>query len=734
MNGLEPSDDDLVAFDQGLLDDAAMERVAGWLEANPAGEQRLARVTGAAHNSPLQALRQQQVSADEIAGDQELVDQVLARALGQQLEVAAVPEIVRDYRVGRLIGKGGMGAVYEARHAFMERDVALKLLPPLLSADANFRARFQRETAVIAQLDHPNLVRAFDAGSQDGQLFLAMERLVGNDVAHLLEERGALPIADACEIVRQAALGLDHAHQRDIVHRDIKPGNLFLTRAGVVKVIDLGLARPHSASALTSALTVMGTPEYMAPEQWESAAVGPAADLYALGCTLFTLLTGSPPFAGSGSGSWVSVMDAHRQQQPPLLRDVRADVPPGLAELVQRLLAKSPAERPGSAAELARGLLPFTTGHGLGAVSDIRSQQPTRAFPSPGAIKPGKSRKIAVAAVGGVALVVVVLAVLPFLGSREPPQPAGPDRGHKQAIPARLEPALTFTGHAGKVLSLAVSPDSSLVASGSEDDTILLWDPKAGKARPTLRGHPGDVFGLAFAPDGRTLASSTSASDECEIRLWDVATATPKQQLGGANHGLFSVAYSPDGKYLAGAGFDRVINVYDPGSGKRLHSIPMVIEKFVRVLSVAGDRAATGGNRSARVWDIPSGKEIPSNLPPALGPTFLPGGKRVAGWIYAEGRIVLCDVPSGENMLSWRAHAGTIEGLAVSPDGRFLVSAGSDGAVIWSSKDGRELTRLVGHRGKVYSVAFAPDMSFVATGGADDNTVRIWTLPEEFRR
>ena len=167
----------------------------------------------------------------------------------------------------RPLGKAD-GQRYQARHTRLQRDVALKLLLDHIASDPVYRARFEREMAVVGQLDHPNLIRAHDAGAEGPHLFLVMDLLEGQDLARLVAQRGPLSVADACEIVRQAALGLHHAHEHGLVHRDVKPANLFLTQSGLVKVIDLGLARATTGlvgtGALSSGHTVLGTPDCMA--------------------------------------------------------------------------------------------------------------------------------------------------------------------------------------------------------------------------------------------------------------------------------------------------------------------------------------------------------------------------------------------------------------------------------------------------------------------------------------
>src|SRR5262249_24434859 len=221
------------------------------------------------------------------------------------------------------------------RHTRLQRDVAIKVLPVELVADPWYRARFEREMAVVGPLDHPNLVRAHDAGLDGGHLFLVMELLEGTDLSRLLAERGPLPVAEACELVRQAALGLQCAHEQGTVHREVKPGNLFLTAAGVVKVIDLGLARvldrPPDGRNLSTGCFFMGTPDYLAPEQWASMAVDHRADLYALGCGLYELLTGRTPYQEQAKAGLPALKLAHQSEPPPPLRKRCPEAPAPLA-------------------------------------------------------------------------------------------------------------------------------------------------------------------------------------------------------------------------------------------------------------------------------------------------------------------------------------------------------------------------------------------------------------------
>jgi eukaryotic-like serine/threonine-protein kinase len=260
---------------------------------------------------------------------------------------------VGPYLLEDRLGEGGMGEVFRARHRVLRRVVALKLIRP--DRLVGGLRRFLREAQAAARMDHPNVVHAYDAGAEGRHYYLAMEYVEGTDLRRLVQRDGPLGPARAADYARQAALGLQHALGRGVVHRDLKPSNLLLARGGVVKVLDLGLARldvpeGDGAEPLTAAGQVLGSADYVAPEQvLDARCADTRADLYALGCTLYFLLSGSVPFPG---GSAVSKLLRHLHEVPEPL----AGVPPALAGVVRRLMAKDPAERYRTPAELADAL------------------------------------------------------------------------------------------------------------------------------------------------------------------------------------------------------------------------------------------------------------------------------------------------------------------------------------------------------------------------------------------
>jgi serine/threonine-protein kinase len=266
-----------------------------------------------------------------------------------------------NYEILDRLGAGGMGTVFKARHRRMKRIVALKLLSREVAASEKFLNRFQREIETIARLNHPNVVMAFDADEGEAGPFLVMEFVNGRDLATEVTTNGPLAVTDAVDRILQAARGLEYAHAQGIIHRDIKPGNILRDVTGVVKVADLGLARfrdPGTGSgcgtSLTQAGVVFGTVDYMSPEQAvDSGTVDQRADVYSLGCTLYFLLVGHPPYSG---GSLMSIMLKHRDSQIPELRATRPEVPTQLEAIFRRMVAKQPEDRYPSMAGVIKDL------------------------------------------------------------------------------------------------------------------------------------------------------------------------------------------------------------------------------------------------------------------------------------------------------------------------------------------------------------------------------------------
>jgi serine/threonine protein kinase len=368
-----------------------------------------------------------------------------------------------EYELCGLLGRGGMGAVYLARHRRLGQTVALKTIRTDNGITPKERDRFAREIALVGRMHHPNLVEALYAGEEAGTLFLVMRYVEGIDLQQLLRRKERLPLPEACALAQQIAAGLDYIAQQGLVHRDIKPSNLMLTPAGVVKILDLGLARLRPGQegypGLTHTGAALGTPDYLAPEQANDATqTDLRADLYSLGCTLFALLAGRPPFAHRRQ--LYEKLKAHAEEPPADLRHLRPELPADLAKLVSRLLAKDPAARPQTPAAVATELASLATGADLVSLCITAASAETIAAPSQstasaamdtGAAEPPGSRVpiapasaqrrrrrplgVSAAVILGVGLVLAIL-LAPWSGSSPATSPAGPggSEGTERAV------------------------------------------------------------------------------------------------------------------------------------------------------------------------------------------------------------------------------------------------------------------------------------------------------------
>lgn len=317
------------------------------------------------------------------------------------------------YRVERTLGHGGMALVVLAHDAELDRPVAIKLLAEQFARDAALRARFLREAQLAGALAHPNIVQVFDAGEDGGRPYIVMECVEGETLADVLARRGRLPWREAVQLASQACAGLQHAHDAGLVHRDVKPQNLLLRQDGTLKLVDFGIARAAEATRLTQAGTVLGTAAYLSPEQAAGEEVTAAADVYALGAVLYELLTGRTPYTFETLAEL-----AYRQSHEPIapIGELARDVPTAVEDVVMRCLARNPAYRPRSAAELARTL--------AAAHPSVPRTAITEPFPERPA--PRKRRRpfawIA-AAVAGLTAAVVGLAVFATADDDPPPAP-----------------------------------------------------------------------------------------------------------------------------------------------------------------------------------------------------------------------------------------------------------------------------------------------------------------------
>lgn len=440
------------------------------------------------------------------------------------------------YTPMRRLGAGGMGAVWLAQHAVMNRAVAVKVIRPDLLARPGATERFLREVRAVAQLHHPNIVTAFDAEPAGDSCLLVMEYVEGETLAEIVQ-RGPLPVAEACRAARDAARGLAHAHGLGLVHRDVKPHNLIRTADGATKVLDFGLAGvgaggPDAASGdgMTGAGMVAGTPDYLAPEQAADAHAADArADVYGLGCTLYHLLAGRPPFPGDNVAR---KLHAHRTRTP----DPIPGLPPRLAAVLARMLAKRPEERFQTAAEVADALEPF-----------VASRSPAR------------RRWV------GVGLVVVgVLAVGAALAGIVPlwrvPEPASPARDF---APAPDGPGVVQAlRHRVGVLVTQVAPDGRtfLACAGNE---VYQYETATGDRKRLL----GEF--AVYAGAGRKVVTAATDGPGLRFRVYDLATGRLERTFTGGGGKLWFLGSLAGGDQVIAWDATRTVQVYDLRSGAR---------------------------------------------------------------------------------------------------------------------------------------------------------------------
>jgi serine/threonine protein kinase len=263
-----------------------------------------------------------------------------------------------DFRLLKKLGEGGMGAVYKAHQVSLDRDVAVKVLFKHLASNPDFVERFQREARIMAKLDHPNILRCYNVGEEHGWRYFAMEFVDGGSLQGVLDKHGKLSLGDALHVTIACAKGLQHAHELNMIHRDVKPDNILFTKKGVVKVADMGLAKAHGENvSVTRTGTGAGTPVYMSPEQARDAKhVDHRSDIYSLGCMLYTLLAGKPPFSGE---TYVELFEAKEKGKFDPVRKHNDEVPERLDLMIDKMLSKDPKLRYQTCAEVVKDLEAF---------------------------------------------------------------------------------------------------------------------------------------------------------------------------------------------------------------------------------------------------------------------------------------------------------------------------------------------------------------------------------------
>jgi WD40 repeat protein len=583
------------------------------------------------------------------------------------------------------LGSGGMGTVFLCQHKVMRRKVAIKVLPAKLAQDKSIVDRFHREARAAAQLDHPNIVRAHDIDQDADMHFLVMEYVNGNNLEQIVQRRGPMDALRATHYIYQTALGLQHAHEAGLVHRDIKPGNLLLDRTGTVKILDMGLARffnedQDNLTRQHDSQCVLGTADYLAPEQAiDSHGVDIRADIYSLGVTFYFLLTGKSPFQ---EGTLAQKLLWHQMRAPRPVREIRPELSAELAGIIDQMMAKAPADRFQTPLELAEALAPFV-------------QEPIA--PPPEEEMPG---------------------LCPAL--------RGPD-STMSSVPRS---------------HVAMTP--SLPPRSSPGSAAIMTKPRSAAARARDSGprlSVPDILLKGWRSPTKWAAAACIALTVCGLGLavWSILANRPSKEDTPEWRKASANASGP-GPWKPQPQPPKVENkpiAHGPGEVRQFTVHTSAVESLA--VSPDGRRLLTGSqDKTMCLWELPSTKVL--HMFQDFGGTvycvgFSPDGRQAVS-ACADGSVRLWDVDKRTEIRRLDGHSRTVSGAAFSPDGRSVVSGGDDQTVrVWDAATGRQLTRCMGHTQGVWYVAWSPDGCHVLSAGKDA-TIRLWdaTTGVEVRR
>jgi serine/threonine protein kinase/Tol biopolymer transport system component len=623
-------------------------------------------------------------------------------------------QIVAHYRVGELLGGGGMGVVYKAEDLRLNRTVALKFLPPELTRDPEAKARFLQEARSASVLDHPNICTIHEVGeTDDGRLYLAMPSYDGETLRKRIET-GPLAIDEATDIAQQIARGLSKAHRHGIIHRDIKPANLIVTSDGVVKILDFGLAKLAGSAALTRTGSSVGTPAYMSPEQARGEEVDHRADLWSLGVVLYEMVAGRRPFRGEHEQA---VLFSLLNERPRPLHELRSEAPPELERIVDGLLAKDPGDR-----------YPTVDGP-LGDLTALRNESMTTTVRThPGDAPPAGTPVWMWPA--ALAVVAALIAGGLWLWARGGRHAAGrpeasfnrltdlegsesfpglsPDGKNLVYVKARegnrdiyLQPVAggntidLTSDSAADDTQPAFSPDGSQIAFRSEREGGGLF--VMGTTGGAVRRLTGAGFNPAWSPDGSKIAFATEgvsgpSQRQTVSQLWLVDVSTLKTQLVGREDGV-QPSWSPHGKRIAYWGVpsgtsQRILYTIPAAGGAPVQAIRDGHDNWNPVWSADGRYLYYVSNRSGsmNVWQLPIDEATgePQGVPEAVTPS-----SQSVGQLSLAGRQIAYATDEGKsNLERWafdpanfkmddKPQAVTqgsrsVRSAAVSPDGRWI--------------------------------------------------------------
>ncbi|MBV9707032.1 MAG: serine/threonine protein kinase, partial [Chloroflexi bacterium] len=601
-----------------------------------------------------------------------------------------VGQQIGNYRLIRMLGRGGFAEVYLGEHLYLETQAAIKLLHTALVEDEEIES-FRAEARMVAHLVHPHIVQVLEFGVQNSIPFLVIRYAPGGTLRHLHPSGSQVALPTITEYVKQAASALQYAHDSRLIHRDVKPENMLIGSNGELLLSDFGIALIMQSSRQSEQQKIAGTATYMAPEQFQGNPSA-ASDQYSLGVVVYEWLCGTVPFKGSFS----EIASQHLFTEPPPLREQLPDIPAVVEQVVLKVLAKDASQRFGSVTEFATAFEQASTAcmaTESGTSYSTTIQRTTavppsvrEAFPPANALprqeKQGArqlSRRklvIGLTLVGltGAGIAVAALAH-PLYSGFFPTPTATPLSPTPTAAPPSLDTTLyIYRGHHTEVKAAAWSPDGKRIASGSRDKTVQVWDATDGGHAFTYTGHSDIVDAVAWSPSGKRIA--TGANDGT-VQVWDAADGGHAFIYKGHSDRVAAVAWSLDGKRIASASRDKTVQVWD---------------------AVDGGHPFIYRGHSAKVWAL----------------AWSPDGKRIAS-ASADTTVQVWDAADGGNLFTYKGHAGIVDAVAWSPDGKRLASCSYDQtAQVWDAVDGGHPYTYRGHSGTVWWVAWSPDGKRIA--------------------
>lgn len=647
-----------------------------------------------------------------------------------------------QYEIIALLGSGGMASVYRARQLNIRREVAIKVIKPDLIEREEFVKRFEREAETVATLSHPHIVKMFDYGHHADLVYLVMELLTGGSLAELIW-KGPISTPQVTQQIEQIGSALDYAHRRGIVHRDLKPQNVLLDEGGNVFLTDFGIAKlVKDSTRLTQTGATMGTPAYMAPEQWQGDILDARTDLYSLGIMLYEMLTGKLPF---NADTPASMMYYHLQGTPASIRSIRSDLPPGIEPVLLKALAKDRYQRFASAGELV-----------VAFKAALSGQNPVIVPPLPVSSLSDERTLIADTEQGHVTRAPTIITTAA--------QPSHQSRGLILVLSILLIVAVI-----GVVLAAVVRSQSD---NGNGTATLLVTSSTLSAVQPTAdptsavppsatTAAPQPTVGLTSAvppvaptvipqptatatplpttivpttnPPTATFTATNTASPAPSIAPSPKVTLTPRPNpLTVAAQAMASLTkpVTPSNTWTATATDTpapptATQTPVPPNAGTpvAVAATPVPI-LGTATLALSSFQQAISASNAQQVVQL---GQIGSGHPTGL--SWSPDEKLLAvGDVVGEIRLYQADnLTAAPRLLNGR-HANQVDSLAFSPDGTLLASVSFDQTVrLWSPLTGNLLLTLTGHTDQVYSVAFSPDGTNLASAGAD-GTIRFWDI------